>query len=97
MSDAFVMPADLEVCAREPIHIPGSIQPHGYLFVLNDTDLTVIAVSKNAASALGLAPAALIGRPIADLLVSTTTAALDAALRSPRNETAIRVRFLRST
>ena len=24
---------DLTTCDREPIHIPGSIQPHGYLLV----------------------------------------------------------------
>ncbi|MGN6725364.1 MAG: hypothetical protein ACTHLZ_05570, partial [Tepidisphaeraceae bacterium] len=26
---------DLTNCDREPIHIPGSIQPHGALLVLN--------------------------------------------------------------
>ncbi len=28
-------PSDLATCDREPIHIPGSIQPHGALFVLH--------------------------------------------------------------
>ena len=97
MSDAFPMPADLEACAREPIHIPGSIQPHGYLFVLNEADLKVVAASRNAATALSVSPSALIGRPIADLLVSATSASLDAALRAPHDETAIRVRLRRST
>ncbi|WP_196251710.1 hypothetical protein, partial [Burkholderia glumae] len=23
-------------CAREPIHIPGGIQPHGFLFSIDD-------------------------------------------------------------
>src|ERR1700726_4074197 len=95
MPDALVATADWDECAREPIHIPGSIQPHGYLFALNEVDLTVVAASKNAADALGLLPAALIGAPITELLVSMTTEALDIALRSARGEAAIRVRFQR--
>ena len=30
-------PIDLSNCDREPIHVPGSIQPHGALLVLNET------------------------------------------------------------
>jgi light-regulated signal transduction histidine kinase (bacteriophytochrome) len=26
---------------REPIHIPGSVQPHGILFVLSEPDLII--------------------------------------------------------
>ncbi|MFD1747502.1 ATP-binding protein [Rhizobium helianthi] len=40
---------DLEVCAREPIHIPGAIQPHGALFVLRPGDWTVVQASQNIA------------------------------------------------
>ena len=39
MSDVIV---DLEQCAREPIHIPGFIQPHGVLFVLREAGLQVL-------------------------------------------------------
>ncbi len=35
-------------CDAEPIHIPGSIQPHGVLLALNPADLTVIQASANA-------------------------------------------------
>ena len=38
---------DLEACAREPIHIPGAIQPHGALFVLDRQSLTVSQASAN--------------------------------------------------
>ena len=96
MPDPPAIPADLDACAREPIHIPGSIQPHGYLFVLNEADLTVAAASTNAADTLGLLPAALIGRPVADLLTFTTSLDLDAALRSPHADAAIHVGFPRS-
>ena len=29
MSETFEPALDLDACAREPIHIPGAIQPHG--------------------------------------------------------------------
>lgn len=53
---------DLESCAREPIHIPGSIQPHGALLVLDPGSFTVLQASKNATETLGRAVE--IGRPI---------------------------------
>jgi two-component system, chemotaxis family, sensor kinase Cph1 len=43
---------DLESCAREPIHRPGSIQPHGALLVLAPGDLTVLQASRNAPDVL---------------------------------------------
>ena len=33
---------DLTICDREPIHIPGAIQPHGVLLVL-DPDIVQVA------------------------------------------------------
>lgn len=36
---------NLEACAREPIHIPGTIQSNGALLVLRDPDLTILQVS----------------------------------------------------
>ena len=33
---------DLTDCDREPIHIPGSIQPHGLLLVVEAAGLTVV-------------------------------------------------------
>lgn len=41
-------PVDLSNCDREPIHIPGSIQPRGVLLALSEPDLRVIQVSENA-------------------------------------------------
>ncbi len=38
-------PVDLSTCAQEPIHIPGRIQPHGLLFVLEDPSLVVLQAS----------------------------------------------------
>ncbi|HYD98367.1 MAG TPA: PAS domain-containing protein, partial [Alphaproteobacteria bacterium] len=53
---------DHAVCAAEPIHIPGAIQPSGVLLAVRPDDLTIEACSANAADLLGRPPAALLGR-----------------------------------
>ncbi len=45
--------SDLEACAREPIQIPGAIQPHGALIVLRPANLEVLQVSRNASAFFG--------------------------------------------
>ena len=59
---------DLHACDREPIHVPGAIQPHGLLIVLDEPALTVVQVSANAADLTGFAPEALLGHDVAHLL-----------------------------
>lgn len=44
---------DLSLCDREPIHIPGSIQPHGVMLVADCAALTVTHVAGNAEAWLG--------------------------------------------
>jgi chemotaxis family two-component system sensor kinase Cph1 len=39
---------DLSACDREPIHIVGSVQPHGFLLALGLPDLTIVQASANA-------------------------------------------------
>jgi light-regulated signal transduction histidine kinase (bacteriophytochrome) len=53
-------PLDLSTCAREPIHIPGSIQPHGVLLAVSEPELRIVQVSANSAALLGLPPAKLL-------------------------------------
>src|SRR6218665_459291 len=43
----------LEICSREPIHIPGAIQPHGALLVLEDGSFQVLQVSANLEAVCG--------------------------------------------
>ena len=43
---------DLTNCDREPIHVPGAIQPHGVLLALREPDLTVTQTSANVADHL---------------------------------------------
>ena len=69
MTDGDLLPAgteiDLDNCAREPIHIPGSIQPRGVLLVAEEPGLTVTQVSANVAELLGPAPDEVLGAPLA--------------------------------
>lgn len=51
----------IDNCAREPIQIPGSIQPQGFLLVIDEKAQTIVQVSANVVGWLGLDPQALIG------------------------------------
>ncbi len=57
MTDMPQSPSSLTLanCADEPIHLPGTIQPHGALFAF-DGARTLVAWSANAAAMLGVAP-----------------------------------------
>ncbi|ATD07515.1 hypothetical protein SIO17_10665 [Pseudoalteromonas piscicida] len=52
--------ATLDNCHKEPIHIPGSIQPHGYLLLFDTNTLTLRYFSENFAALIGLEPSALV-------------------------------------
>jgi len=55
--------ADLTNCEREPIHLAGSIQPHGALLLLSEPDLSIAQASANAAEFLGLS-GSIVGRAL---------------------------------
>jgi light-regulated signal transduction histidine kinase (bacteriophytochrome) len=59
---------DLENCAREPIHIPGSVQPRGVLAVVHEPDFEVRQVSANVAELLGRSVDAVLGRHLSALI-----------------------------
>jgi two-component system, chemotaxis family, sensor kinase Cph1 len=59
---------DLTNCDREPIHIPGLIQPHGVLLVLKSPTLEIIQVSSNTHKIIGRQPQELIGKLLSELL-----------------------------
>ena len=56
----------LEACAAEPIRIPGAIQPHGALLVIDPASLRILQQSANAGRLLGLDLRA--GDPLSDRL-----------------------------
>ncbi|WP_201836329.1 ATP-binding protein [Microvirga zambiensis] len=59
---------DLDACAREPIHIPGSVQPHGMLLAIRLSDRTIAYASANIAGTLGVDPGSALGQPFAQAL-----------------------------
>jgi len=58
--------ADLSNCEREQIQFAASIQPHGALLVIRETDRMIVQASQNAATFLNVR-GDIIGRSIADL------------------------------
>ncbi|MCW8193571.1 GAF domain-containing protein [Proteobacteria bacterium 005FR1] len=75
---------DLDNCAREPIHIPGSIQPHGFLLALHEPELAVRHASQNCGKYLDFDADALIGRGLRDFLPQSAVDALQGALVASR-------------
>lgn len=75
---------DTTSCDREPIHIPGSIQPHGILVVLADPDRSVLQVSENTADLLGPSPAEVLGKPLERLLGAEPARQIEASLARVR-------------
>ena len=61
-------PLDIADCASEPIRIPGSIQPHGALFVLDAEGAEILQAAVGDPSVLRF-NGALAGRRLADVLV----------------------------
>lgn len=47
-------PIHLTNCDREPIHIPGKIQAHGYLAAIDKSDLSISYISENVAELTGI-------------------------------------------
>jgi len=81
----------LDNCAREPIHIPGAIQPHGVLLACRGPALTIAQVSANVGDLVvpaRLAPEAVLGQPLAAVLEPASAALVaDAASRPSLRET----------
>lgn len=76
---------DLDTCDREPIHIPGQVQPFGFLIALT-ADWLVARVSANVGAFIGRSPEELLGQPIAGLFTADAIHALRnriTLLRSP--------------
>ncbi|MBL8566737.1 MAG: GAF domain-containing protein [Hyphomicrobiaceae bacterium] len=66
---------DLTSCDKEPIHTPGSIQPHGCLVACDDNMEVITRISTNAPDMLGLG-GAVIGQRLSEYLGSHAAHAL---------------------
>ncbi len=73
-----IPPLDLSSCDREPIHIPGSIQPHGFLLALGPEGRVAVA-STTASHFLAISPEKLLGATL-PVLFGPHAAKLEAAL-----------------
>jgi chemotaxis family two-component system sensor kinase Cph1 len=71
---------DLTTCEREAIHIPGMIQPHGVLLVLDPADWRVLQVSQNV-DAIGSSAETALGATL-DTLLAEDAAVLKEGLAS---------------
>ncbi len=61
-------PLDLATCEREPLNVPGSIQPHGVLSALTGSDLRIAAVSAHLVTHLGYDPHTLLNKSLSAIL-----------------------------
>jgi light-regulated signal transduction histidine kinase (bacteriophytochrome) len=66
---------DLTNCDKEPIHIPGYIQPHGVILALHPVELTILQVSNNTFELFGIPPEELINQNL-DILLGSEQIAL---------------------
>ena len=58
--------ADITNCDREPIHIPGSVQPHGALLAVDPQDLQIIQAGGDTSRILGSKPIDLLTTNLSD-------------------------------
>ena len=59
---------DVTSCDREPIHLPGGIQPHGFLINVNPEDFSVRQVSENATGLFGRDISGILNHRLDDLI-----------------------------
>ena len=73
----------LNDCDREPIHIPGTIQPFGVLFGL-DEEMKVTHVSENVSDLLSLRVDEVLGRPLSETVDPAGAEEVRSVLREQR-------------
>jgi light-regulated signal transduction histidine kinase (bacteriophytochrome) len=69
-------------CEDEPIRIPGSIQRHGFMLLLDKREDHVVAASENAEEFLGVPLKLILGASVDTILGREVLAALRAGIRS---------------
>ena len=74
-------PLNLTTCDQEPIRIPGSIQPHGFLLALpQEGERRVVQVSANLAQHTGVAVEQALGKALPAILGEGAALQLEAEL-----------------
>ena len=80
-------PVDLNNCDREPIHIPGAIQPFGFLITVGAD--WIVQRAANTEPFTGIEPAALLGRPLTELFLPGAIRSLRARVSNLRGDDAV--------
>jgi two-component system, chemotaxis family, sensor kinase Cph1 len=75
--------ADLTTCDREPIHIPGSIQPHGVLLVVDREDFSIQQYAGDTRFMIGVEPNRLSQVPLPALFDQNTVLLMAQRLHVP--------------
>ncbi|UOQ53955.1 ATP-binding protein [Hymenobacter cellulosivorans] len=73
-------PITLTNCDREPIHIPGSVQPYGFLLCLNPETQQVVHASENTLALIGVPAEDLVGQRLDRVLGPATIAEINELL-----------------
>jgi two-component system, chemotaxis family, sensor kinase Cph1 len=71
----------IQNCADEPIHIPGSIQPHGFILIFNEKK-EIALCSANAGDFLGSTAKEILSQPFADVLPASLAEIISQYLQS---------------
>ena len=74
----FGQPITLTNCDREPIHIPGLVQPYGFLLCLDERTKLVVQASENVEAYLGILADELLGKGLDRLLGAARLAEVQA-------------------
>jgi light-regulated signal transduction histidine kinase (bacteriophytochrome) len=61
------LPLEKSTCDSEPIHLPGSIQPHGILIGLEEVSQVVRQVSRNVREFIGIDADDILGKKLSDI------------------------------
>lgn len=67
---------NLTNCEQEPIHIPGSIQPHGFLLGLKENSFVIDFCSANSEEYIGISHTSLLGKKLQDIFGNDVLASL---------------------
>jgi len=77
----------LDTCDREPIHIPGSVQPHGFLVACSVPNLRVLHASESMEAFAGMTAQSALGRGVEEVFDGESAERIAAACRTPELRT----------
>jgi two-component system, chemotaxis family, sensor kinase Cph1 len=76
---------NLTNCEQEPIHIPGSIQPHGFLIALRNESFIIEFCSGNTDIYLGISHRNILGKAFADIFGNSDSSSLKTFVATPHS------------